>query len=349
MSSSQATAPAASTVPHAGPRLSILGMGLELPPSVSMRELLDRTGGDTSWYNSWQRACRVRNDEDQPSTFASAALKKALAASGVPAADIRLVLFTGVSRDYPASWSVATEVMRLNGISEDCVGIDMTIGCLATLSALDLAQGWLAQRGGGSAAIVAGERWSYTVDQNNPKVAGMWTWADGGAAIVVGMNTGRPAIADFLGAEFTSRSDYNGHVLISYGGTRNPVAPAGVNPYQREVSDRPRHEVKQAYLHGYRRAYDAISRRAGGLRAQRMVCNQMSPQTVSMIAESFGIPMERVVITGHETGHLGACDAIVGLNRLRELNQIDAPIVIGSSTAYAFGAGLVVPPTWSPS
>jgi 3-oxoacyl-[acyl-carrier-protein] synthase III len=322
--------------------LSILGIGLDLPPAVDVRAYAAAKGADTSFYKSWDRVCHVRNDADQPSTMASTALGEAFSRSGVSPKDIRLVVFTGVSRDYPASWSVATEVMRLHGISDDCVGIDMTIGCLATLSALDYAQGWLALRGGGHAAVIAGERWSYTVDHGDPKIAGMWAWADSGAAIVVGMNTGRPAVAEFLGAEFTSWSDNNGHVLIKYGGTRHPVAPPGVDPFSRTVGDRPRELVRTHYVRGYKRAYDAVAKRTG-VRGERLVCNQISKQTIEGIAENFGIPMERVVITGNDTGHLGACDAMAGLRWLEDRGLLDCPVVIGASTAYAFGAGIVVP------
>jgi 3-oxoacyl-[acyl-carrier-protein] synthase III len=324
--------------------LAILGIGLELPPAVPVRDYAASKGADVSFYKGWNNVCHVRNDDDQPSTFGSRAFAAALAESGVRKQDIRLLIFTGVSRDYVPSWSVATEVMKLNGMSgEGCVGLDLTIGCLATLSALDLAQGWLALHGGGCAAIVAAERWSHTVDHTDPNVAGMWAWADGGAALIVGMGAGRRAIAEFLGAEFTSDSSGNGYVIIPYGGTRNPVAPPGANPLGRTIGPgRTREQSKAAYLHGYGRAYDAIVERAG-VRGERLVMNQMSEGTIGMVAERYAIPMERVVLTGHDYGHMGACDVIIGLERLHRSGRIDAPIALGSSTAYAFGAGLVVP------
>ena len=323
-------------------RLSIFGMGTQFPPSVVIKDYAASLGADTSFYKSWDRACHARDDE-QPSTMGSAALTKALVQSGVEARKIRLVLFTGVSRDYVPSWSVATEIMKLHGISDDCVGIDITIGCLATLSALDFAQGWLALRGGGYAAIVAAERWSHTVDKSDPSVAGMWVWSDGGAAMLVGMNVEGKSIADFVGAETTSRSDYNGHVLIPYGGTRQPVAPAGVSPWARTLSSRPHTEVRDTYARGYQRAYESLVRRVG-IRGERLVCNQISPGTIKMIAENLGIPLERVVITGNEFGHQGAPDIITGLERLHQTEGIKVPVVLGASTAYAYGTGLVVPP-----
>jgi 3-oxoacyl-[acyl-carrier-protein] synthase-3 len=331
------------------PALSILGMGTDLPPAVSVVDYVESKGADTSFYKGWRRVCHAGSD-DHPSTMGRRAFAQALRDSGVAKQDIRLVVFSGVSRDYPPSWSVATEIMRLEGMSgEGCVGIDLTIGCLGTLSALDFAQGWLAQRGGGCAAIVAAERWAYTVDHSNPNLSGIWAQGDGAGALIVGMNSGRPAIMNFLAAEFTSYSEYNGHVLIPYGGTRNPVAPPGANPYARTLSSRPRREIRDTYLRHYKSAYEAVIRRLSdaqspGVQPRRLVCNQLSPQVVDMIAAAFGIPTDGAVATGHDTGHLGAADIIVGLARLRERDEIDAPIAIGASTAYAFGAGIAVPP-----
>jgi 3-oxoacyl-[acyl-carrier-protein] synthase III len=323
--------------------LAILGLGLDLPPALDVRARAAAAGADTSRYFSWDHVCIARKD-DHPSTMASTALGHALADSGVDPGELSLVVFAGVSRDYVPSWSVATEVMRAHGMGAGCVGLDVTIGCLGSLAALELTHGWLTLRGGGHAAIVMGERWSHTVDLADATTAAMWAWADGGAAMVVGVDSSRPAIAEFVGAEMTSQSESNGHVLVPYGGTREPVAPAGVHPFARRVSNRDRREVKASYEQGYRFAHDALRRRLG-IDTVRLVCNQITPPTVAMIAGALDVPMERVVITGHGTGHLGAADAVVGLQHLRDRGEIDAPIALGASTAYAFGVGLLVPPT----
>jgi len=65
---------------------------------------------------------------------------------------------------------------------------------------------------------------------------------------------------------------------------------------------------------------------------------------VSVIAAGLGFPGERVVVTGNETGHLGASDMVVGLRQLQTRGEIDGPIAVGASTAYACGTGMLVPP-----
>jgi 3-oxoacyl-[acyl-carrier-protein] synthase III len=325
---------------HGAAPLAVLGIGLDLPPTVSVRDHVARRGGDVRDYRGWERACHARDDE-HPSTMGAQALRQALERSGVAPDDLRLVVFTGASRDYVPSWSVSTEIMRLCQASNRCVGLDITAGCLATLAGLDLIQGWLTAHGGGHAAIVAAERWSQTIDHRDPTTATLWAYGDSAGALVVGLDVAQPARVRFLGAEFRSASANNGHVLVPYGGTRAPQAPPGVDPYRRQVSDRPKQELTASYRQGYGDAFAALRDRFG-LEPTRMLCNQMSPQLVGMLTELVGME-GRVVATGHLTGHLGGTDIIVGLDTLVGEGTVDGPILVCASAAFGFGTGFLVP------
>jgi 3-oxoacyl-[acyl-carrier-protein] synthase III len=322
------------------PPLRVVGIGLHLPPAVSVRNHAAERGADVSEYRGWECACHAGDDE-HPSTMGASALRQALERSGVAPDDVRLVVFTGSSRDYVPSWSVATEIMRLGGLSDGCIGLDLTAGCLATLAALDLAHGWLAAHGGGYAAIVAAERWSQTIDVRDPTTATLWAYGDSAGALVVGLDVARPGAVDFLGAEFRSASGNNGHVMIPYGGTREPQAPPGVDPYARRVSDRPKQELTASYRKGYGDALAALKARFG-IEPTRMLCNQMSPQLVGMLTEVTGMD-GRVVRTGDRTGHLGGTDIIVGLDTLVREGAVDGPILVCASAAFGFSAGLLLP------
>ena len=321
--------------------LSILGLGLYLPPSVDVLQIAKAAGGDTTDYRGWPRTVHAL-EGDQPSTMGARALQQALSASGVSPKDLKLVIFSGLSRDYLPSWSVSTEIMKLCEVPGTCFGMDMTAGCVATLSALDFIQAWLQARGGGYAAVIAGERWSHTVDFADVGMSGIWAYGDSGGALVVGMNVKQPALMDFAGAEIRTVPDNNGNVLIPYGGTRQPTAPAGVNPHLRTLAPRVKKEVTSSYRAGYSAAYAAMQERFNA-KPERLLCNQSTPQIVGMLSELFNL-QGRGLATGEQTGHLGGTDVLVGLQQLKDEGHLDAPILIGSSTAYAFGTGLLLPP-----
>ena len=75
------------------------------------------------------------------------ALRKALEDAKVDPAELKLVLFAGMSRDYLPSWSVATEIMKAIGTEAHCMGLDMTIGCLGRFPHWIWRTGWLAVHG----------------------------------------------------------------------------------------------------------------------------------------------------------------------------------------------------------
>ena len=321
--------------------LSILGTGVYLPPARSVRKLVQEAGQDPGDYQGWANCCHALED-DHPSSMGVTALRKALADANVDPAELKLVIFAGMSRDYQPSWSVATEIMKECGAETHCMGLDMTAGCLGALSALDMAQGWLAIRGGGVAAIVAAERWTYTIDYTSIENMGLWSHSDGAAATIVGQNTSHHAKAEFCGAEFVSQSDLNGTVLIEYGGTRNPIAPAGVKPFERKLVGLDRHDLRQRYSDGYSGSLQAIKARFD-CNPDKVVINQTANLFLHLIASVIEIPIENFIVTGHETGHVGSADILIGLDRLLQSGDVNEPCLVSGSTPYAFGSGLLMP------
>jgi 3-oxoacyl-[acyl-carrier-protein] synthase III len=63
-----------------------------------------------------------------------------------------------------------------------------------------------------------------------------------------------------------------------------------------------------------------------------------------LISEACGVGEELTCRTGHEYGHVGGADIMIGLRRLIDAGQLDRPLAIASSVPFAFGAGLVTPP-----
>lgn len=322
--------------------LSILGTGIHLPPARPVREVAAAAGADVSSYQGWPQVCHASAD-DHPSTMGLTALQAALADAAVAPEELRLVLFAGISRDYLPSFSVATEIMQNSGAPGHCLGLDIGIGCLGALSALDMAQAWLGLHGGGVAAIVTAERWSYTVDHGSVASMGLWAHGDGASAAVVSLGTPHAAKATFHGAEFTTQGDLNGTVLVKYGGTRHPAAPAGAHPGERLFMANSRADIRERYARGYSSSLEALKQRFG-VTPTRVVINQTAALFLQMIAQVIAIPIERFVQTGPETGHVGSADLLIGLDRMLKSGPFTEAHLLAGSTPYAFGAGLLTPP-----
>lgn len=321
--------------------LSILGTGVYLPPARPVRDVVLDAGQDPTPHQGWKNCCHALAD-DHPASMGTTALQAALADAGVEPTELKLVLFAGMSRDYLPSWSVATEIMKECGTPGDCTGLDLTIGCLGALTALDMAQGWLSNHGGGVAAVVAAERWTYTVDYTSMENLGLWGHSDGAAATVVSQGTDHEAKAAFHGAEFVAKNDLNGTVLIEYGGTRKPVAPEGANPTQRKLMDLDRKNLRLEYGDGYASSFQALKARFD-CDPQRVIVNQTSKLFMQLIASVIDIPVENFLLTGDETGHVGSADILIGLDRVLKSEGVSEPYLVSGSTPYAFGAGLLMP------
>lgn len=321
--------------------LSVLGTGVYLPPSKPVRDIVAAAGQDPSGHQGWDNCCHALED-DHPSSMGITALRAALEDAKVDPSELKLVLFAGMSRDYLPSWSVATEIMKELGAPGHCMGLDMTIGCLGALSALDMAQGWLATHGGGVAAIVAAERWTYTIDYTSIENLGLWGHSDGAAATLVSLDTEHESKGTFCGAEFVNQSDLNGTVLVEYGGTRFPIAPEGETPYGRKLMGLSRHDLRQRYSDGYSGSFQALKARFD-CNPQRVIINQTANMFLHLISQVIEIPHEQFLVTGHETGHVGSADILIGLDRLIHDGGINEPHLVAGSTPYAFGSGLLIP------
>ena len=147
-------------------------------------------------------------------------------------------------------------------------------------------------------------------------------------------------LARYRGAVFSSHADFNGLVLVKYGGTRHPIAPPGVDPLTRQVRPIAPSELWASYRAGYARALRGLQARFTH-QPRRVVCNQIAPRFVAAIGELAGVPTERVCRTGPEYGHVGSADILLGLMQLSSSSAIDGPIALAGSTPYTFGAALV--------
>ncbi len=308
----------------------VVGLGVVLPPQHSVPAAGD--GAYRGW-TSYRRAA----EQDHPSAMGARALADALARASLGPADLSLVIYAGVSRDYPPSWSAAVAIMAELGVGAGCVGMDIINGCLGALLGLELARRWLRGGAGQHVAVVCAERWAGSIARDDAAQKRLWGNSDGAAAAIVSASPARAAL-EIASVSLLNVPEYVDHVLVKYGGTRHPVAPPDEDPQRRILSGRPYEQLTEHY----RASYERVGTRAIALadhRPDTLVCNQISPGVVDLIADALAYGPAQVIRTGTDSGHMGPADVLVGL---RAAVDLGCPTVLAAaSSPYSFGAAVL--------
>jgi len=308
----------------------LAGLGVVLPP----QHRVPAAGDDA--YRGWMNYRRAA-DQDHPSTMGARALADALARASLAPADLSLVIYAGVSRDYPPSWSAAVAIMDELGVGAGCVGMDIINGCLGALLGLEIARRWL--RGGAArhVAVVCAERWASSIARDDAAQKRLWGNSDGAAAAIVSASPAGAAL-EIASVSLLNVPPYVDHVLVKYGGTRHPVAPPDEDPQRRILSGRPYEQL----MEHYRVSYETVAAQAIALASHRpdtLVCNQISPNAVDLIAEALAYGPAQVIRTGTQNGHMGPADVLVGLREAVDLGC--STVLAAASSPYSFGAAVL--------
>jgi hypothetical protein len=75
----------------------------------------------------------------------------------------------------------------------------------------------------------------------------------------------------------------------------------------------------------------------------RVVCNQIPAQFLPAIAETAGVRLEQVVVTGEDAGHVGSVGVGIGLARVLDDEDTTNPLALCASTPFAYGAAILEP------
>lgn len=162
----------------------ILGTGSALPSQrVSNDDLAQRVETSDDWIvaRTGIRFRHIAGEGETTATLGAEAARKALAAAGIPAASIDLIVLATATPDqtFPAS---ATKVQALLGI-DDCVAFDVAAVCSGFLYALSVADAML--RGGNAkrAIVIGAETMSRLLDWEDRTTCVLF--GDGAGAVVL--------------------------------------------------------------------------------------------------------------------------------------------------------------------
>ncbi|MEV5572275.1 ketoacyl-ACP synthase III [Spirillospora sp. NPDC052269] len=336
------------TIPYAIP-YAIRGTGAYLPEQrIPSTELSAGLGLDPHWIESRTGIrARHRAAPDQASSdLAAHAARDALAAAGIDAGDLALIVL-GTSTPDEIGPATACRVQALLG-AHRAAAFDVAAACTGFLHALQTAAGLLTasptvpdgaavRPGGGPYALVIGvEVYSRFLDPADRATSALF--GDGAAAAVLGPVPAPGGITAMgMGADGTRADD----VLIPAGGSRRPATEATVAALDHTIR-MDGSAVRDFIIDVFPRLVTEVTG-AAGVKAGDLalvVPHQPNPKLVASLAPAAGLDPAQLAIAGQDVGNIGAASLPYALHRA----VTDGRVHAGDQVLLAgFGAGL----TWA--
>jgi 3-oxoacyl-[acyl-carrier-protein] synthase III len=176
-------------------RACIVGTGSALPPNrVTNAQLAERVDTTHEWIveRTGIEARHIAGDGETTATLATEAARKALAAAGIGADQIGLIVLATATPDqtFPAS---ATLVQTALGI-DDCIAFDVQAVCTGFLYALSIADNMIKGGMADHALVIGAETFSRILDWEDRATCVLF--GDGAGAVVLSVEEGSGARDD---------------------------------------------------------------------------------------------------------------------------------------------------------
>lgn len=197
-------------------RAVVLGTGSALPArSVSNDELAQRVDTSDEWIRERTgiHTRYIAGEGETTSTLATEACRRALAAAGMDAADIDLIILATATPDqtFPAT---ATLVQAQLGIA-DCVAFDVAAVCSGFLYAMTVADSMVRSGAAQRALVVGAETFSRIIDWEDRGTCVLF--GDGAGAVVIGAEESEAGERGILAAKLHADGRHNQLLYVDGG------------------------------------------------------------------------------------------------------------------------------------
>lgn len=297
----------------ANPRARIAGTGKYVPERVRTNHDLEKLV-DTSdaWIlaRTGIRERRVAADGEFTSDMAAAAARQALAAAGLQATDLDLIIICTVTPDMPLP-STAMFVQRKIGARPDCPGFDLGAACAGFIYGLSVANQFISAGGAKHVLVVGVELLSRVVDWTDRGTCILF--GDGAGAVVVSAShdDGRGILSTHLFADGSLAEVLN----IPAGGSAKPATQetvaAGLHLVHMLGS-----EIFKVAVRNLSSA-SVVALEANGLTADDVdwvIPHQANLRILDVVAKRCGIPMERFFLNIEKYGNTSSASIPIALD-----------------------------------
>lgn len=290
-------------------RAIIAGTGSALPRRcVTNAELAETMDTSDEWIveRTGIRARYVAAPDETTATLGAEAARRALAAAGVAASDIGLIVLATATPDqtFPAS---ATKVQQMLGI-DDCIAFDVQAVCSGFLYALSVAESMMRTGAVPHALVIGAETFSRILDWEDRGTAVLF--GDGAGAVVLSIEDGPADPAAARGVLATRLHADGRHNALLYvdGGPSTTGTVGKLRMKGREVF---RHAVVNlAGVLGEVLADIGLT----PADIDWLIPHQANIRILEATARKLGLPAERVVITVDRHANTSAASVPLALD-----------------------------------
>lgn len=253
----------------------------------------------------------VAGDGDHPSTMGARATRRALEAARLTLDDLDLLMFAGVTRDWPTPWVAAFGVLHELG-ARRTAGLDIANRCAGGIDALWLAKTLVDSGSHRAIAVCCADRYDHVIDPRLRRTEMVIdaAYAAGAATAIVTADAGN----DIVAFSHLTNPDLSSHATGGpvCGGTRRPVDDSAV----REALQlwRSRLAIGKAEMiarfsadadrHNYRRLFE----QTGWTGVDFVACSPMIPGPQLDVLAEIGIDARATLFTIPHLGHIGPAD-----------------------------------------
>lgn len=252
----------------------------------------------------------VPGEEDHPSTMGARSTRAALEAAGLSLEDLDLLIFTGVTRDWPTPWVAAFGVLAELG-TRNAAGFDLASRCAGGIDALWVAKTLIDSGTYDTVAVCCAERFDYLMGPpRRPEMPTDAMYSAGSATVVLTRETENEIVA------FANRvnPDLSTHRAMGpiAGGSRRPVdeeaVRQGLHRWQGQLSLRQVQEIGRDSADADRHNYPLLLERAGWDGVDFVLCSPLDPPPQVEVLRELGVDAGPTPFTVPFLGHVGPAD-----------------------------------------
>jgi 3-oxoacyl-[acyl-carrier-protein] synthase-3 len=318
-------------------RAVITGTGAALPVRrVSNAELAAQVDTSDEWIveRTGIRFRHIAGPDETTATLAKDAASQAIAAAGLSAQDIDLIVLATATPDqtFPSS---ATKVQAMLGI-DDCVAFDVAAVCSGFLYAVQVADSMIRAGGHRKALVIGAETFSRILD-----------WEDRATCVLFGDGAGAMVLEARDGADEGGRGILA--TRLHADGRHNELLYVDGGPSTTGTVGKLRMKGREVFRHAVTNLAAVMGEAlvAAGLSADDVdwvVPHQANARILDATARKLGLPAEKVVLTVDQHANTSAASVPLALDtavRDGRVKEGDIVVLEAMGGGFTWGAAVV--------